>query len=849
MLCRVSLVSASIVVAATARTAELGRDALTVSVNGVVATASAPYYAVYPGRANRLSIRADFAVLKRGALAATLFRALPDGRADMTTAQLAPDAPEAVFDLGAFAVPAEYDYEDGVVCRRGVRFRLTVADERTGHLLAVLGFYQGPARAADSEALWAGEVQRYVYDGGYDSGRGWRPNEESGAPMDPPFLLRLDPAVLANPDEVHVMFRQKDGLGLAPVRAEMVITRLSDGKNIHRRPAVIGADWHTEKVSVRRYDEGDYRITLAPAIEGTQDREGPCIVYHRRSHGEKEVRVSPLAPWTLERDPAREELLISDFRRAVERWGAGAPDPRKWDVGEQLLGRGDIWADPVLLRPGLQGPYAVFAKAVRKCYVAAGGDSIVRQVGGAGEPFLVAADMTDGQVAIYQSGTSGDGLASLRFVPVTAGSVEALEAETSHPPTCLAGVADWIDFFAHSGGDCRLAEDQFALLVKGHAELGMRELQWSVGRSWVWYWSNLPETTRWPCIPLDEVDPGLLAQYPHWTAWDYVMKHYCPLTEAEKYAAMYEVRLWPWLAMQRHYGKSYGGVFASKWYREHPQWWRWRKHATGPDWGEVCYFFPEVRKERVDILCEVAQRSPEGLLVDCCRQVPMLLYHPEMCAAYKEKTGIDPKTLDASAGKAYEDWIRWRADFFTETLRELKVRLAPIRERTGRPIPVAVRIPSAGLFYNMAQGLDIETWCREGLVDVLQVEPLEDRGGQGSHDIRPYLDLGRRYGIPIFGGINGNTWSNFTVIMKRALGLLEAGVDGIEIYESNNFCVMEDRRWIIPLLGNRQRLADFLATSNIEACYPVWATNACAGFDNHSFGSRWSIYEGQGTPL
>jgi len=823
--------------------ADFGREAIKLSVNGAICSLEAPYYPIHPGRANRLTLRVDFDALNRDALTATLVRTLPDGRSDEQAANLAPKLPEAVFDLGAFAVPAQYDYEDGVVYRRGCHFTLTVTDEPTGQVIARFGFYQGPARAPDCEALWTGDVKRYVYNSGYDGGRGWQPNAESGAPMDPPLLVKLDPAVLSDPDDVRVMFRQKKGLNLPPIPAELLITRLPDGKKIHRRRVFIGPEWKTEKVGVSRYAEGDYRIELRPEIEGTKDHEGPSVVYRRRKAAPSSVQVSPLAPWTLVRDGNRDELTISDFRQAVEKWAAEQPDADKWQVGRQLLGRGDVQAKPVVLRIGLRGYYAVFARAAKRCYVRAGKDWMVREVGNYGDTFLTATDMTDSEVAVFQSGTKGEGLTSLRFVPVTPESVEEFKAETSKPPTRLVGVADWADYFVQGS---RLAADQWDALIQGHAELGMRDVEWSIGRSWVEYESHLPNATRFPCIPLEQTDPKIQATY---SSRAYMINEFCPLTEALERRDEYRIRLWPWLAMQRHYGGAYGGIFASEWFKAHPEWHRWQKHGTGPEGSVVCYFFPQVRKERVDIFCEVAQKRPDGIVIGCCRQVPMLLYHPDMVAAYKQKTGVDPQTLDASDGEAYMDWIRWRADFFTQTLRELKRRLDPIRAESGLPIPVAVRVPSAGLLYNIAQGTDVETWCREGLIDMLQVEPLEDRGGRGSHDIRPYIDLGRRYGIPVLGGINGNTFSNYTVILKRALGLLEAGVDGIEFYESNNFCVMSPQRWLIPLLGNKDRLREFLSTSNIEACYPVWATNACAGFDNHSFGPGWNVYEGDETPL
>jgi len=36
-----------------------------------------------------------------------------------------------------------------------------------------------------------------------------------------------------------------------------------------------------------------------------------------------------------------------------------------------------------------------------------------------------------------------------------------------------------------------------------------------------------------------------------------------PLAEVEKYGEHHGVRIWPWLAMQRHYGGGYGGIFRS----------------------------------------------------------------------------------------------------------------------------------------------------------------------------------------------------------------------------------------------------------------------------------------------
>ncbi|MBP8952350.1 MAG: hypothetical protein KBI47_08160 [Armatimonadetes bacterium] len=167
----------------------------------------------------------------------------------------------------------------------------------------------------------------------------------------------------------------------------------------------------------------------------------------------------------------------------------------------------------------------------------------------------------------------------------------------------------------------------------------------------------------------------------------------------------------------------------------------------------VSHFFPEVRKERAHVFLEVARKSPDGLLVGCCRQAPMLLYEPEMVAAFKAETGIDPQAIDAPNHDDYLRWIKWRADHFTQVLRDLRQGLKPTEQEQGRRLPVAVRIPSSGFLYNLAQGLDVEQWVAEGLADQIQWDPLETWGGRWSHDVRPDVELGRKHGVTIIGGI------------------------------------------------------------------------------------------------
>ena len=68
-------------------------------------------------------------------------------------------------------------------------------------------------------------------------------------------------------------------------------------------------------------------------------------------------------------------------------------------------------------------------------------------------------------------------------------------------------------------------------------------------------------------------------------------------------------------------------------------------------------------------------------------------------------------------------------------------------EKRGRPILLAVRPPDS-IELSLSAGLDPETWARNVWVDLMV-------GGSGltpfSIPIREWVQLGHRYGIPVYG--------------------------------------------------------------------------------------------------
>ncbi len=664
-----------------------------------------------------------------------------------------------------------------------------------------------------------------------------------GRQMNPPYEFSLAPSVLENQDDVTILLRSAPSLKLSETQGRIECRRKLDGV-LMRDPLLVtaGEQQAKIKIDVNTWPAGDYEISFKIPCESGFN-EGPVLRYHRSlPPSEGSFALSPYAPWRLMRDTSREDVVVEDFAKEIMdgRCEIGSPDA--WTVGKVLRAKGDIHVAPAVLHPNLKGIYAVFIRAAvppAGCilYARLGRRGVMRPMIDSDENFPLGheqffgfIDDSDAEVTFTQFGYPDRGIASLRFIPVTRESMTAFQQEVENPPMPLGGVCDWLDAFVHAP---RMEKDIWDNLVEAHRDIGIREMQWALGRSTLLYHSRLPDATRFPAHDAPENPP-------HLRYWQDIMKKYDAMAEITEAAARRGMVIAPWLTMNRHYGSENGEVFDSEWFTRHVEWHEHRKHnPAATDNSRSCFFFRETRLERINVLMEVVKNYPvDRLILGGCRQQPMLAYHPDMVRAYKEQTGIDPERFDASDGAKYMAWIRWRADFFTQLLRELRQELATFEAAGGRKIRLVVRMPAADRLFSLAQGFDVETWGRESLVDRIELEGAEDFGGRSSMDVTHFVELGRRYGMTVWGGVNSNTirapeWSPVAA-MRRALAQYDAGVKGLQIYESNNWNSQRTMRWFIPLLGNPLRMKEMLAESNLEAVWPTVSTNCFAGIDNHS---------------
>lgn len=125
--------------------------------------------------------------------------------------------------------------------------------------------------------------------------------------------------------------------------------------------------------------------------------------------------------------------------------------------------------------------------------------------------------------------------------------------------------------------------------------------------------------------------------------------------------------------------------------------------------------WPEVRAHWVALLREAVAYGADGVHLNLHRANPFALYEAPCAEPFERRHGVDPRTLP------YDDerWLRHRAGFVTQFLREVRAMLDEQQQqrRSRRRLGVAVtfwRQPTP-----LYHALDLETLVRERLVDYL----------------------------------------------------------------------------------------------------------------------------------
>jgi len=307
------------------------------------------------------------------------------------------------------------------------------------------------------------------------------------------------------------------------------------------------------------------------------------------------------------------------------------------------------------------------------------------------------------------------------------------------------GISEWEGWYGHydiAEADPERVVDE---CIDGHLAVGFTHLVWNAGRSTLDYWSDLPGHTRVYELGAGKSETGT-------KVGRLVMQAYCPLRRALSRCRDEGVPLLARLAMNRHYGIKHSPYATSRFAGEHPEY--QERHRDGQVVShKLCYAIEEVQQERLHILLELQRIGADGLLLDFCRQIPILLYHEALVEPYRKKTGTDPRQTHSDRFEDYRDWFQHRADVLTGFMSRLREGMREQDTRQGQPCPTVARVPDAPEWLLLAYGLDLERWFREDLIDATMLSPFPLSGGDPGRSFTYHIDLAHRYRKSCIGGL------------------------------------------------------------------------------------------------
>jgi len=180
-------------------------------------------------------------------------------------------------------------------------------------------------------------------------------------------------------------------------------------------------------------------------------------------------------------------------------------------------------------------------------------------------------------------------------------------------------------------------------------------------------------------------------------------------------------------------------------------------------WSAVDYEHPPVRDQAFRLIEEVCRNyDVDGVELDYFR-------HPFYFKQYRRGLPAEPHQIE----------------LMTDFMRRLHAMTVEASQARGRPVLVSVRVPDA-IRICLHIGLDIETWAKEGLIDMLACG--------GYYHVAAWeemIDLGHAHDIPVYpclsatrvrGRAQGAFEREDPIWRGEALNVWAAGGDGLYVF-------------------------------------------------------------------
>jgi hypothetical protein len=241
--------------------------------------------------------------------------------------------------------------------------------------------------------------------------------------------------------------------------------------------------------------------------------------------------------------------------------------------------------------------------------------------------------------------------------------------------------------------------------------------------------------------------------------------------------------------------------FTSRYFEEHPEF-----HCVDKDGEEVSrlsYAFPEVQEYIKAFFREWIEYGTDGINLIFVRGLPLLLYERPLVDGFREQFGQDPRDLDDEDPR----WLQYRGEVMTHFLRDVRREVDEIAAELGRKRLElsAVVMPNgpANTFY----GLDVATWAREGLLDVLI--PIGDYFSWFRDES---FDIG--FFVRAVQGTNCKLYPNIfprqmqpEAYRERAKQYYEMGAEGLCLWDTNDRHTRLQQWEAVRRLGHREEVS------------------------------------------
>lgn len=202
-----------------------------------------------------------------------------------------------------------------------------------------------------------------------------------------------------------------------------------------------------------------------------------------------------------------------------------------------------------------------------------------------------------------------------------------------------------------------------------------------------------------------------------------------PLRVVTQQAEEDGIALFVSLRMCPFYGSTYEGYLNGSFWHENPD--LRIVNRGGGLHPHMSYAYPQVREFFLDVLSEAMRYDIRGVNLDFLRHPPFFGFEPVLVEGFEAEHGVVPP------GPEPEQWWRYRAQFMTQFVRDLRGRLDEAAERLGHPLRISARVDHDDY---LRQGLDVETWVNEGLLDMLIVSEHGQLGGF-EFSLQPFVEM------------------------------------------------------------------------------------------------------------